>query len=73
MYPSAPHAKAIPRPNTSASIRSIFPNSLIAVPPTQNAKPAMANSIHASPCKKVFQNDLAPGAMLLEEVRRKRG
>lgn len=34
--------------------------------PTQNANPAMANSIQASACKKAFQNDLVLAVMLLD-------
>jgi hypothetical protein len=49
-----------------------LPNSLMAFPPTQNAERVMASSIHASPCKKAFQNNLVAAVMLLEEVGRKR-
>jgi hypothetical protein len=61
----------MPSPNISANILSIFPNSLMALPPTQNANPAMAISIHASPRNKAFQNDLVAAVMLWEEVPRK--
>jgi hypothetical protein len=49
MAPSAVHNAARQMPSISARTRSVFANSLIARPPTQNAKPAIANKIHATP------------------------
>jgi hypothetical protein len=44
----------------------------MALPPTQNAKPAMANNIHANPSREAFQNDLVAPVMLLEGATKTR-
>jgi hypothetical protein len=41
-------------PTTSASVRSTFPKSLIALPATKIAKPAMTNNNQESPINMVF-------------------
>src|ERR1700739_941542 len=42
----------------------------MARPPTQNARPAMANNTHASPCKNAFQNDRVSVITMLGKGRR---
>ena len=56
-YPATPVTTAISNPKNSDRIRSTFPNSLMARPPTQKAMPAIPNSSQEPARRNAFKTE----------------